>query len=646
MHRRPVHLALIFLTVGAGGSAGCDEEYSDDRRGVLDLTPFYTSQASRTGSDTSLDPGEVPEQISAQNGFIDGKVAELYDFGRVPAVIDPRSNQPVAVRTAPMYFFYDESDRPLFSRPVRELREGIDWIKGGQQVLNPNPKDWCTPGADPVACADQNAREKMRPYPLRTRDLVIDPARGTADYQRPIVDLIPGDNSPPRRQYTGFWEVMEVKVPGKYAPDAIKSLATLAKAIDSGKYKVRRTGKVINCPIIDERTHVSRGITNRRIFRPRIELWYRGLLSTCFLVNGWETLGNAEGGVLFAGVDSDRTDTFDVSRVGLGQGPAAELDLVVPIGRSYVPALVTDDQSGEGVPSLTRVANNLMGVSAPRRSRVDDPGYSPAQWLFDVPAPANYESGAWKSIKDFDVSTAISRRTSAGAPYVANIAVRGVAQRCSFKPTEFVTPTGRTVERCGRQVQDPNKPPGNLIYDAKGDMTCNAERDPLNPNDLPLECNSETCFCDAPIVKYGQACGPGLARCSTEKDTFSEFGYECFPPWGGFCQVFCQGTNTLAERNVGKDVKDWVDSRCVAPTASSVTPDQKGEPIPGFVCFGGIGCIKICDQNITDPAQCKAEVKFGMQTRDIQEGQTCQDFGLHVCAWPDTHTPLDLPVPK
>jgi hypothetical protein len=250
-----------------------------------------------------------------------------------------------------------------------------------------------------------------------------------------------------------------------------------------------------------------------------------------------------------------------------------------------------------------------------------------------VPAASNYESGAWKSVKDFDLSTAFSRIGDNGGAYVANISVRGVAQRCSFMPEEFETPTKRKVQRCGRKVQDPNKPAGNLIYDATGDPTCNAERDPLNPKDLPLECNSDTCFCDAPIVKYGQACGPGLARCATEKDNFSEFGYECFPPWGGFCQKSCGGGNELAERNMGaQDLTKYVDSRCYG--------------VPGFLCYPGLAtCIKICDQNVTDADQCKVEVMVGTEKRDIQAGQTCQDFGLHVCAWPDSYTPTEFAVP-
>jgi hypothetical protein len=40
------------------------------------------------------------------------------------------------------------------------------------------------------------------------------------------------------------------------------------------------------------------------------------------------------------------------------------------------------------------------------------------------------------------------------------------------------------------------------------------------------------------------------------------------------------------------------------------------------------------------------EAPVGMETREIQEGQICQDYGLHVCTWPDTWEPKDFPIPQ
>ncbi len=636
MKRSQFALAPLLFTLGLAmtGAAGCEDEFSDDKFGVLDLASYYDG-----GSQNDPTAG-VPDQVEANQGYVNGAVAEYYDFGFVPSVIDLANGNPTSVRVQPMYFFFDEQDRPLFAPPVRELRGGIDWIRGGIGVLNPNPKDYCEGAANQDDCKKFNDEEKKKSYPLRRRELLVDPYRGVADYQRPLVDLSPRDRGGPATEYTGLWEIVEVTVPPKYAVDSIKHVATLQRALASGKFKARNTGKVINCPMVDERTYVNRGITNRRIFHPRIEVWYRRLLGTCFLANGWETLGNEKGDRFFAHSDNERLDTFDVTRVSLGDGPTASQHVVVPVGRAYEPAIASDDQSFTNAPTITRVAFNVITMTAPRHSAADPPGYTPMRWMFDVPARENYEAGHWKSEADIDLNSARGRRRSAIAPLVKNLPARGVAPRCSFEPQEGYQAPDRTHDQCGRKVQDPSKPAGNFIVDGVGDPECNKERDPFNPEDPPLECNPDTCFCDAPFVTYGKACGPGIAQCQRRKDKFSEFGYECFPPWGGFCQRSCAPRvppappNTLAKGNVGKEPTEWLDSRC-------------GGEVPGFICLTSIRtCIKLCDQNVSSPDQCSVKMKVGEETRDIQEGQTCQDFGLQVCAWPDIWEPKDFPIPQ
>jgi hypothetical protein len=604
MHRREVRLAFsLFLGLGLAGSVvGCEEEFSDQPFGTLDLAPVYD------GSTPSDPAAGIPEEIPASRGYLDGQVAEYYDFGTVPSIINPEDGTPIAVRVQPMYFFFTDQGVPLFSRPVRELRDGTDWIKGGHDVLNPNPKDFCVGATDMEACKARNEEEKKKSYPQRVRDPWTDPDRGNSDdYQRPLIDLTPLDNDPPRREYTGLWEIVEVTTPKGYVPDSIKSFSTLDRGVAAGKYKVRPTGKVINCPLIDERTYVLRGITSRRTFRPRIELWYQRQLAVCFLANGWETLGLSDGTRWFAGQDAERLDTFDVARVTVGSGAGASQELVVPVGRAYEPAVRPDIPAG----MLTRPAGNIVTASKPRQAATDPSGYTPMRWMFDVRAPSDFESGGWKSLGDIDPSKATPRPAPFTRPMVKNLPLRGVALPCSFEPNyETVDPrTGRRKMQCGRKIQDHNK---------------------------PLECNRDTCFCDAPIVGYGQACGPGIAQCSRDSDKFSDAGYVCFPPWGGFCQKACRGANTMAQMNLGKEVIDWVDSRCFGAK--------------GFVCFGQLGCIKLCDQNITDmpgqPPQCAVSTMVGSETRDIQAGQTCQDFGLQVCAWPDTWEPKEFTIPQ
>ncbi len=616
---RPV--MLIVLGVAAGGVAGCDEEFSDEKFGVLDLASYYDGGSQ-------ADPGAgIPDQLEANPGFLDGQAAEYYDFGFVPTVVDVTTGIPTAVRVQPMYFFFDRQEKPLFSPPVREVRNGVDWIRGGHDVLNPNPKDHCVGATDleaVEACKKVNESERRKSYPLRRRDPVVDPERNSDDYQRPLIDLSPLDRGGPASQYTGLWEIVEVVAREDYDPDSIKHVATLQRAVDAGKFSMRATGKVINCPLVDERTYVNRGMTNRRIFRPRIELWYRRLLTYCFLANGWETLGREDGVRYWANSDSERLDTFDVNRLNLGEGPNASQRVLVPVGRAYEPAVVIDDQSFVNPPVVTRVAYNIITSSRPRHTAGDPPGYTPMRWMFDVPAPDDYESGAWKSIDDLDLTNAVARTRSLTAPIVNNLPARGVASPCSYSRLE-------RSGQCGKsEAQDAR---GVYVADPTGDPVCNAERDPFNPADKPLECNPDTCFCDAPFVGYGQACGPGVAQCQREPDAFAPDGYRCFPPWGGFCQKSCLGTNTRAMENMGKEPTKWVDTRC--------------EGSPGFVCYTPLAtCIKICDQNVQDPAQCSVSAKLGEQTIDIQEGQTCQDFGLQVCTWPDTWDPKEFPLPQ
>jgi hypothetical protein len=617
------HLALpgLLLTMGvaSGGVVGCEDEFSDEQFGVLDLASFYDG-----GSQANPAAG-IPAQLEANPGFLEGQGAEYYDFGFVPTVVDPVTGIPSAVRVQPMYFFFTQGvDVPLFSRPVRELRGGADWMRGGKDVLNPNPKDFCEGAADQVACKELNELEKKKSYPLRRRDPLVDSNRGVDDYQRPLIDLSPFDSGGPATEYTGLWEIIEVSTPADYEPDSIKHVATLQKAVAAGDFKLRPTGKVINCPLIDERTYVNRGMTSRRIFRPRIELWYRRLLTYCFLANGWETLGNENGALYFANSDDQRIDTFDVSRITLGEGPNASQRAVVPVGRAYEPAIIVDDQSFVNDPVITRVAYNLITDARPRHTAADPPGYTPMRWMFDVPAPDDYESGAWKSVNDLDLTNAIARRLSVVSPIVKNVPTRGVAIPCSYEKLPLSGQCGKT------EAQDAR---GIYVADPKGDPQCNAERDPFNPKDPPLECNPDTCFCDAPFVGYGEACGPGQAQCRRDPDAFAEDGYRCFPPWGGFCQKSCLGANSKSMENMGKEPTKWVDSRCPGS--------------PGYICYTPLAtCIKLCDQNVSDLKQCSVEAPVGMETREIQEGQICQDYGLHVCTWPDTWEPKDFPIPQ
>jgi hypothetical protein len=591
---------LVLVAACAPVLVACKEEFVDQQFGVLDLASVYD------GGTASNPAAGVPDHIGPQVGYVDGERAQYYDFGAVPVKRNPLTGQPLSAAVKPMYFFFDTSGHPLFSTSVREERDGTDWMRGGIGVLNPNPKDYC---ADKRAdCKRLNDLEKKKPYGVRARDPLHDKGRaGSTDYQRPIVDVSPGD----RGEYTGLWEVYEVIVADGYVPDSVKHKATMDKAIAAGKMTARSTQKVINCPILDERTAVNRGVTDRANPHPRIELWYRRQLTFCYLANGWETLGNENGTLIPAGADDQRVDTFDVEHLVVGK----ETRLVVPISKAYVPAVLTTDQ-GISDPTVTRVADNVLTRGRPKHLKTDPPGYSPIRWMFDLQVDSTYVAGSLTDVSAIDLTNASTNGI------VRNVPMRGVGVRCSFPMDMTHVAIRPNFYACGQLVPDPKDPNGPKKLDASGDPTCNA---------LGLECNSQTCYCDVPFVGYGQVCGPDIAECDHRGDDFNDLGYTCLI---NFCYMRCNPSiaNTHAMENLGKTAAEYLDSNC--------------KSLPGYRCLGyesrtsGI-CVKLCDSNVTDPKQCSSEAKVQDMTKDIGAGQTCQDLGIEVCAWPDGYTPAD-----
>jgi hypothetical protein len=607
---------IFFLVAACAVTTGCKQDFVDQAFGVLDLSSTYDGG-------TAVDPSAgVPDQINPQLGYVDTSEAEYYDFGAIPVQRNPFTGVPEVATVRPIYFFYNLAGQPLFSAPVRELRDGTDWIKGGHGVLNPNPKDWCAGVPDDQQatnpCKKKVDAEKKKPYALRFREPLYDKLRKVNNYQRPIVDSTPADTTSDGALYTGLWEVIEVIVADGYDPDSIKHKSTLDSAVAAGKAAIRHTNKVINCPMIDERTIVARGVADRATPHPRIELWYRRQLTYCYLANGWETLGNDQG-LILANNDAARLDTFDVAHLTIGEGPVKETRLVVPVSRVYRPAIRTDDQSG-GLPVTTRVADNALSQGLPRHSPADPPGYSPIRWMWDFIVDGTYVPGGVDSVPKVDPSD--SNATTG----VRNMPLRGVKIRCSY-PMQMMFPrnTGRGYQ-CGRLGPDPKDPTNMNAHglDPTGDPTCNADG---------LECNPDTCFCDAPFVGYGQKCGPGIAQCNTAKSDFSEHGYTCLFPSGGYCYIQCEpsDTNTHMADDVGKMSTEFLDSRC--------------KSIPGYRCIGlpwapphGI-CLKFCDTNVTMGNQCEAKAQMDMMEKDINAGQVCQDLGIEVCSWPDGFEP-------
>jgi len=600
MSQRLLSIWALLTAVGAVGTA-CSSDYHDESFGVLEFR------------------GTPPTQLLPEDGFEGGGRAQYYNFGDA-ANLKNAFGEPLSARVNAMYFFFTPDGKPLLAPVMRESRTRQDFLVGGSDVLQMNPKDFCAVvGANPVDCKALNDRQLDRPYSIRYRELLIDAARGSATYQRPIVDVSPTDLTGIRGIYSGVWEIVEITVPSSYEPDAIKHRTTLKKAVESGDFKERRTGKVVNCPFIDERTEVSQGVADAATPRPRMEVWYRNKLAFCYLADGWLTLGDNALGRYPANSDSLRLDTFDVSRVTSGEGVAQENLLVVPVGKAFVPTRVSFDEVN-GV-SRIPVGGQIVTEGRPRKSKMDPPGYTPIRWFWNIRVEGEYRADSFDSVAKLDQEG----QTRAQSPTtVRNLPLRGVQTACSLGKV-LRTINGRNVEFCGRDAQDES---GNPIVDASGDPACTA---------TGLQCNKNTCFCDSPPVKFGQRCGEGLARCDEDKDALSDNGYTCFPSNVGFCYLGCNAfkNNNLEKQNRGREPKDFVDSRC--------------KELRGYRCFPyqnrGI-CLRFCDENVLDTEtmkQCQSVTNFqqaGMtRTVDLGQGQQCQNVGFQICSWPDDYSP-------
>jgi hypothetical protein len=601
MSQRLLSFWALLTAVGAVGTA-CSSDYNDDAFGVLEFK------------------GTPPTQILAEDGFEGGARAQYYNFGDV-ASIQNEFGEPLSARVNAMYFFFTPEGKPLMAPAMRELRTRQDFIVGGNNVVQMNPKDFCAVvGADPVGCKALNDRQLDRPYSLRYRELLIDADRGTANYQRPIVDVSPTDITGIRGIYSGAWEIVEVTVPSGYQPDAIKHRATLKKAIESGDFKERRTGKVVNCPFIDERTEVTQGVADASTPRPRMEIWYRNKLAFCYLADGWLTLGDNTNNRYPANSDALRLDTFDVSRVLSGQGVAQETVLVVPVGKAFVPTRVSFDEVNgiSGVPA----GGQIVTAGRPRKTKMDPTGYTPIRWLWEINFKGELIKDSFKDAASIDQDG----QTRPKSPTVVrNLPLRGVQVPCSLPKVPWQDKAGKDIDLCGRSSLDAGK---RAIVDASGDPACNA---------IGLECNKTTCFCDSPPVKFGQRCGEGIARCDEDADDLSADGYTCFPSTVGFCYMGCDPytRNKFSRQNRGREPKDFVDSRC--------------KELRGYSCFPfqnrGI-CLRFCDENVLDTEtmkQCQSTLEFKQagvpRTVDLGQGQQCRNFGLQICSWPDDYSP-------
>jgi hypothetical protein len=618
--RRSLPAVLAFpmtMIVSSVLVSGCGaDKLSDDAYGFIDLAPYYYDGSSAANPSAGL-----AREIGPTRGWVNGVRAEYYDFGLV-GVTKKRADGklPDYASIPAMYFFFNSSGQPLFSKPVYETRTGLWHMRGGKAVLDPNP-----PGNSP----------KNVPYSVRVRKVV-------GDFQRPIVDRLQHNTD-----YSGLWEIWEVTAPDDYEPDAIKNYATLQKGIDDGSFEVRRTQKVINCPVLDDRQYVIPSAMYYGMPHPRIELWYRTKQGSCFLADGWLTLGDATGKLYNKNQDSRRLQTFDVISYTIGSGPGARTTLTAPVSKMFTPTTTVTDA---GLTSRTvdiRYSSDNVTEVLPRLNPSDPPGYRPIRWLWDLKVPQDppFVTGTYRSTAQMD-PTQMANRLTANTPFTKNVPLIGTYTACT------------NADDCGGVPRAPG-------ISALGCYGWAGDAGGLH--------------CDAPLVQFGQFCAPALATCETALDPMGEElatnkainkdtggailgGYTCQPNTsaGGYCFLRCD-----SDASAGTKVADKVSIKYKGPDGQVKTDmadmpyDARCGNIPGYKCLNPAGtgiptqqrvCLRQCDTGKPDTFNdvfCAQPTAITINERvngDVQKGMTCATRGLSGsagCQWDPAYEPRD-----
>jgi hypothetical protein len=272
------------MIVSAVVVSGCgNDKLSDDAYGFIDLAPYYYDGSSAANPSAGL-----PREFAPTQGLVNGVRTEFYDFGLV-GVTKKRTDTklPDYASVPPMYFFFDSGGTRCSRSRLRD-RTGLWHMRGGTDVLNPNP----------VRNAPKNV-----PYSVRTRQ-----PSGASSGRSSIA-------SQHNTDYSGLWEIWEVTAPDGYVPDAIKTSrpcrrgSTAAPSPCAGP----RRSSTVRCS--DDRQYVVPTPLYYGIPHPRIELWYRTKQGSCFLADGMLTLGSSTptpSHPLQGELDSKRLQTFDV----------------------------------------------------------------------------------------------------------------------------------------------------------------------------------------------------------------------------------------------------------------------------------------------------------------------------------------------
>jgi hypothetical protein len=393
--------------------------------------------------------------------------------------------------------------------------------------------------------------------------------------QGPIVDTLPD-----RPDYSPFFEIVEVTAPGGYRENDVKSLATL----EERGMTTRRTGRVVNCPIVTHDRDLADGVTARGVPFPTIQVWYGRLEAFCLALDRtWDVLQSRDGG-------------FAADRI-------VPMDVVYPVVDLFGGDDPVDEDTGIRTDLVLAAGDLLANRLFPA---IEGDAYSPVARIRYHVVPGDYRYGDLDQFGDapadgwLDEESWLPEGTS---PHYRNLSYRGTVPACD------------TDDDCSDT----------------GDLSCNLEfgiRDPIDPA-LPG-------FCDTPPAGFGELCGPGIARCDS-------FGGPINGAPGMIPDLICIRVRTSQTRfcynSCDADVEDTDDSE---------DRDSRCGSIKDYVCYGltrarppdGL-CIQRCNSlatttleeqcrplgPYTDPPVPESDQNCGNGQWDIGEAcdRTCSD---------------------
>ncbi len=514
-YRSASSVAALALAVFACSS---EVDLYEEDTGYVDLVPAFPSPAGAANPNALL-----PTTIVPVRGWFNGQRIEYYDFGSITLTrkLEAKGTAirvPDSSAVPPIYFFYDSSGRPLFSKPAYDPRSATWFMSGGAGVRAPEPF------AAPESPAERSSYFGT-PYVVRPRGLLGDQFRGSANYQRPVIDSLVGSAG-----YTGLWEVVEILVKSSsYRPDDIKSENKVEEGLASGQLLRRSTGKVINCPVVDERTRVVPSALHNNIPRPRVEVWYRTKLANCFLVNGWESIGRTldeaktatdSGNLQLYGAGEEapaRVSTVEVTSEDVGSASAVRVS--VQVNKLFTPTIAVPLGPPAVERQRVRPPGDDIAVAMPRHAPGDAGGYSPLVWLWDLNVPQDppYVPGTFRDAASLNVppDPVPPANPTAGGMVEARDAATNVVTR-NIAIIGAATPCVSDAEcRFGQQC-NPMPDPGLAISDPP--VGKNSFELPLNLADVVIQREGGP-RCDVPAVAFGGYCAGGVSRCDVQAVT-------------------------------------------------------------------------------------------------------------------------------